>query len=99
MRRLVRQAAERVRRRGMERITSAPATERVVGGLHRAASGLAEITSEVNAYAGLLEEKTGELRARTRAARHTPPEKLSTGSTAGGDASRSPLEDKSHLRA
>ncbi|GAA3444244.1 hypothetical protein [Planomonospora venezuelensis] len=64
--RFFRAAVERLRRRGAERLAAAPATERVVEGLHRAATGLAEATSEVSAYAGLLEEKTGELRARTR---------------------------------
>jgi hypothetical protein len=99
MRRLLVRAVERARRRGVERLTGAPATEKVVGRLHRAASGLAEITSEVNAYAGLLEEKTGELRAKTRAARHVPDEKLSTGSAGESVADHPPREDKSHLRA
>ncbi|GAA2888547.1 hypothetical protein GCM10010517_52550 [Streptosporangium fragile] len=74
---------ERLRRRGVERITTAPATERVVVGLHRAATGLVEVTSEVNAYAGLLEEKTGELQARTRARRTGSPNRFST-ARAGG---------------
>ncbi|MET8332454.1 hypothetical protein ABZV14_08125 [Streptosporangium canum] len=67
--RLLRAAIGRLRHRGAERIAGAPATGRVVEGLHRAATGLAEVTSEVSAYAGLLEEKTGELHARTRARR------------------------------
>ncbi|MBG0827968.1 hypothetical protein HS041_09330 [Planomonospora sp. ID67723] len=66
---LLRTAAERLGRRGAERLAAAPATEKVVGGLHRAATGLAEVTSEVNAYAELLEEKADELRARTRTRR------------------------------
>jgi hypothetical protein len=66
LRLLLRTAFDRLRRRGAERLAAAPATEKVVGGLHRAAAGLAEVTSEVNAYAGLLEEKTGELRDKTR---------------------------------
>ncbi|WP_433252043.1 hypothetical protein ACQPYK_07080 [Streptosporangium sp. CA-135522] len=67
--RLLRAAIERLRRRGVRRIAGAPVTDRMVEGLHRAAAGLAEVTSEVSAYAGLLEEKTGELHARTRARR------------------------------
>lgn len=59
--------AARLRRKSVDRLAAAPATERVVGKLHRAATNLVEVTSEVNAYAGLLEEKTGELRDRTRA--------------------------------
>lgn len=66
---LLQAKVERLRRRGVERITASPATEKAVGSLHRAATGLAEVTSEVNAYAGLLEEKTGELQAKTRARR------------------------------
>jgi hypothetical protein len=68
-------------RRGTERVAAAPATGRVLGSLHRAATGLAELTSEVSAYAGLLEEKTGELQARTRARRDsTAPGEFSTAS-------------------
>ncbi|MGV9772266.1 hypothetical protein [Streptosporangium sp. NPDC003464] len=67
--RLLRTAIGRLRHRGAERIAGAPATGRVVAGLHRAAAGLAEVASEVSAYAGLLEEKAGELHARTRARR------------------------------
>lgn len=62
---------EELRRRGVERIVGAPATERVVERLHRAATGLAEVTSDVSAYAGLLEEKAGELHDRTRSRRDT----------------------------
>ncbi|WP_157250580.1 hypothetical protein [Nonomuraea typhae] len=57
---------ERVRERGVERLTTTPAARRVAGRLHRAASGLAAVTAEVDAYAGLLEEKAGELHDRTR---------------------------------
>ncbi|WP_084963664.1 hypothetical protein [Thermoactinospora rubra] len=67
LRRTLRPLFDRLRRRGVERIVAAPATERVVGRLHRAAANLAEVTSEVSAYAELLEEKTGELHDRTRA--------------------------------
>lgn len=72
-----------MRRRGVERLTAAPATERMtermIEGLHRAAVGLAEVTSEVSAYAGLLEEKTGELRARASARRSAgSPNRFST---------------------
>ncbi|MFF5211452.1 hypothetical protein [Streptosporangium sp. NPDC000396] len=66
----LRAAVERLRRHGVEHIASAPATEKVLRSLHRAATGLAEVASEVSAYAGLLEEKTGELQARTRARRN-----------------------------
>ncbi|MEV6863529.1 hypothetical protein AB0M44_21300 [Streptosporangium subroseum] len=67
--------------RGAERVAAAPATGKVLGSLHRAATGLAEATSEVSAYAGLLEEKTGELQARTRARRNsTAPGEFSTAS-------------------
>ncbi|MGW0590850.1 hypothetical protein [Streptosporangium sp. NPDC002607] len=76
---LFRSAAGRMRRRGVERLTAAPATERMIEGLHRAAVGLAEVTSEVSAYAGLLEEKMGELRARTAARRSAgSPNRFST---------------------
>ncbi|GIH74384.1 hypothetical protein [Planobispora longispora] len=68
----MRRTVERLRRRGVERLAAAPATEKVVDGLHRAAAGLVEVTSEVNAYAGLLEEKTGELRSKTRTLKDTP---------------------------
>ncbi|NUR86895.1 MAG: hypothetical protein HOY71_22670 [Nonomuraea sp.] len=37
---------------------------RITGRLYRIAGGLAEVTSDVNAYAGLLEEKAGELHTR-----------------------------------
>ncbi|GGS91367.1 hypothetical protein GCM10010156_57100 [Planobispora rosea] len=69
---LLGRTVERLRRRGVERLAAAPATEKMVDGLHRAATGLVEVTSEVNAYAGLLEEKADELRARTRTRRDTP---------------------------
>lgn len=62
----------RLRRRWISRVAGAPATSRVVGGLHRAASNLVEVTAEVNAYAGLLEEKAEELRDRTRAHQQPP---------------------------
>ncbi len=62
-----------MRRRRAEHLAAVPTTdrmtERMIEGLHRAAVGLAEVTSEVSAYAGLLEEKTGELLARTSARR------------------------------
>jgi hypothetical protein len=79
--RLVRRWSCRWIKRGAERVAAAPATGKVLGGLHRAATGLAEVTSEVSAYAGLLEEKTGELQARTRARRNsTAPGEFSTAS-------------------
>lgn len=79
--RLLLLAAWRMRRRKVRHLAEVPAAERVIEGLHRATVGLAEVTSEVSAYAGLLEEKTGELRART-AARRSPrsPDGFSTAS-------------------
>lgn len=65
----VRSFFARLRNRGVDRLAAAPATERVVGRLHRAATNLAAVTSEVDAYAGLLEEKAEELHDRTRARR------------------------------
>ncbi|MET9337127.1 hypothetical protein [Nonomuraea sp. NPDC003804] len=62
----------RLRRRWVARVAGAPATSRVVGRLHRAASNLVEVTAEVNAYAGLLEEKAEELKDRTLAHRRRP---------------------------
>lgn len=47
------------------RVASARVSRRVAGRLHRAASGLAAVTSEVDAYAGLLEEKADALHAKT----------------------------------
>ncbi|NRQ40748.1 hypothetical protein HII36_54425 [Nonomuraea sp. NN258] len=61
----------RLRRGGVARLAAAPAMERLAGRLHRAASNLAEVTSEVSAYADLLEEKAGDLHHRTKS-RHTP---------------------------
>ncbi|MFE0147249.1 hypothetical protein ACFWY5_08900 [Nonomuraea sp. NPDC059007] len=46
-------------------MASARVSRRVAGRLHRAASGLAAVTSEVDAYAGLLEEKADALHAKT----------------------------------
>ncbi|MFC4057952.1 hypothetical protein ACFOWE_06580 [Planomonospora corallina] len=86
LRRIVRSAAERLRLRGLpgrrsagrldparitEHLASVRVTERTAGRLHRAAAGLAEVTSEVHAYAELLEEKADELRARARAQERT----------------------------
>jgi hypothetical protein len=47
-------------------------TERTAVRLHRAAAGLVEVTSEVNAYAELLEEKAHELRTRVRDRERAP---------------------------
>ncbi|GAA2642952.1 MULTISPECIES: hypothetical protein [Nonomuraea] len=63
----------RFRRRWVARLAAAPATSWTVGRLHRAAANLVEVTAEVNAYAGLLEEKAEELRDRTMEAGRRPP--------------------------
>ncbi|RJL33549.1 hypothetical protein [Bailinhaonella thermotolerans] len=69
-------ADRRTRRRALaaEQVTAQITTE-VYGRLHRAAANLADLASEVHAYADLLEEKTGELEARHKKA---PPPKLPT---------------------
>ncbi|GGL52863.1 hypothetical protein [Planomonospora parontospora] len=57
---------------GARRPPAVRVTERTAARLHRAAAGLAEVTSEVNAYAELLEEKADELRARARDRERAP---------------------------
>ncbi|MBG0820862.1 hypothetical protein HS048_08965 [Planomonospora sp. ID91781] len=71
----VRKAAARLRRGGVRTPWRPPVvrvTERTAVRLHRAAAGLAEATSEVNAYAELLEEKAHELRVRARNRERAP---------------------------
>ncbi|GGK59211.1 hypothetical protein Ppa06_17960 [Planomonospora parontospora subsp. parontospora] len=72
---VVREAAARLRRGGVRTPRRPPVvrvTERTAVRLHRAAAGLAEVTSEVNAYAELLEEKAHELRTRARDRERAP---------------------------
>ncbi|GII03526.1 hypothetical protein [Planobispora takensis] len=87
----LRSAAGRLGRRGAERIAAAPAAEKVVERLHRAASGLAEVTSEVSAYAGLLEEKTDALRDLARDRRNPQiSTEFSTGTSRNSPATPKP---------
>ncbi|GIH89621.1 hypothetical protein ACFFMN_13515 [Planobispora siamensis] len=88
---LLRSVAGRLGRRGAERIAAAPAAEKVIEGLHRAASGLAEVTSEVSAYAGLLEEKTDALRDLVRDRRNPQVStEFSTGTSRNSPATPKP---------
>ncbi|MBG0813431.1 hypothetical protein [Planomonospora sp. ID82291] len=70
-------------------------TERTAVRLHRAAAGLAEVTSEVNAYAELLEEKAHELRTRARDRERAPAPPASPEFSTGFSTGRSgrPPED------